>query len=270
MKTRILASLALAPLALLSLTTVARADAPTLSMGNGSYPADTGQCFESADREITQGTPRSKVFHVEFYVEQVMKAGDHTLGEIWDACAKPAGASIVEYLPARIDRIFAEIDAMPEARDTYSIDQAMGECKENIGRALRAGVDPATPIKSKRYEGTVGAVPKDVCDKGAAAVADFYAAHLSEHKKLLKSDKWTLLLKMYPDGYLVQGGNGERTSDAKALAKAKVWFDVSSQETSSCPTKVFSYRRYQFDKAGKLVKTTDKDYCGDPGLKALR
>jgi hypothetical protein len=30
------------------------------------------------------------------------------------------------------------------------------------------------------------------------------------------------------------------------------------------------YYRYQFDKNGKLVKKSEKKYCGDPGAKAMR
>jgi hypothetical protein len=72
---------------------------------------------------------------------------------------------------------------------------------------------------------------------------------------------------------VVPGGDGWRTADPKKLAKATLWFDVSSRAPGDgevCAAKIFVYYRYQFDKAGTLTKESSKNYCGDPGKRALR
>ncbi|HEU0035989.1 MAG TPA: hypothetical protein VFQ53_35500 [Kofleriaceae bacterium] len=91
------------------------------------------------------------------------------------------------------------------------------------------------------------------------------------YRRVLKADKLEMALAA-PVPYTVLGG--EATRDPEKLAASNVWFDALSdqtgQETCRDGVKRKTLRRYQFDRAGKLVKTTTQDFCGSIPASAFR
>jgi hypothetical protein len=145
-------------------------------------------------------------------------------------------------------------------------------CDDALAKWTKEGVSDADTITFPswyEWSGKFGEIKATFCDKADERIKEYYASELAEHKKLMKNDKYAMIEKQYPFGYLVPGST-EATTDAKALAKANLWFYVSTGEACDIAKSNYTYYRYQFDKEHKLVKTTQKTYCGDPGLKALK
>ena len=68
-------------------------------------------------------------------------------------------------------------------------------------------------------------------------------------------------------GVLSSAHLSKKLTAAKTLAKASVWFSAFVGESCAIDKNKYTYYRYQFDKEGKLEKTTEKSYCGDLGVK---
>jgi hypothetical protein len=146
-------------------------------------------------------------------------------------------------------------------------------CYEQITQWRAKGLKDSATITLLSYNlewtGTFGEIEATFCDKGKVRVKQYYEDSLGEHQKLMKNDKYEMIKKQYPSGYYVTGSM-EVITDAKTLAKANVWFNAVIGESCAIDKNKYTYYRYQFDKEGKLKKTTEKTYCGDPGVKALK
>jgi hypothetical protein len=101
-----------------------------------------------------------------------------------------------------------------------------------------------------------------VCKAGMAKFTDDADMRWAPYRKVLKNDKLTMLMKDF-DAIALPGGQG--SDDPKKLVEASVWFvDTSPSETCSNGSQRHRLHRYQFDGQQKLVKTSDKEFCGAP------
>jgi hypothetical protein len=151
------------------------------------------------------------------------------------------------------------------------MDVAGYDCDKAVDEALKLKVPASTPVVAGTYSGTLGTAKKELCSRGRKAFEGYWARKLPEHAALLKNDKWRMFLESQGNGFFVNGYAGERNAEAADLAKAKLWFEQTSWDPEgNCRNSIWVYYRYQFDKNGKLVKESKKQYCGDPGAKAMR
>jgi hypothetical protein len=236
-------------------------------------------CVADADALVKAGTPATTSVTLDRDVGE-LGAGAHTIAEIRAMCAHAVGVAALNDLPVRVAATLDDMDDLAKGRikEAEALRTSARDCHELVDEALAGGVAPDTPVLDPKhgYRGTVAGVKQDVCNAAEDKLAKWTETELGAHKKLLKKDKWALLLKSYPEGFAVPGqpAGTAPTNDPKVLAKATVWFDIQEREPSDddhCTAeKMFTYVRYQFDKQGQLVKQTSTDYCGDPGPKALK
>lgn len=160
-------------------------------------------------------------------------------------------------------------------------------CKEAYDKMIAGGVSPSTQVPEEimredidfhkiEWKGTVKELNDRLCVGAGTKLADDIAAKQAPYKAVLKADKLRLVVNE-KDGtvyrYALTGG--KYTSDAKALAAARVWFlniGRSSAETRYCLNggSLSSVRRYTFDVNHKLLSTTEKEYCGTPPASAYK
>ena len=160
-------------------------------------------------------------------------------------------------------------------------------CREAYDKMIASGVSPSTQVPEDimsadidfpkiEWKGTVKELNDRLCAGGQKKLSDDIAAKHAPLKAALKADKLRLVIDEKTGivySYALAGG--KYTSDAKALAAAKVWFlDIGppSNEAQNCITggRRNSVRRYTFDADHKLISTTQKPYCGDPPASAYR
>jgi hypothetical protein len=144
-------------------------------------------------------------------------------------------------------------------------------CDWAVDEALKLKLPASTPIVAGSFTGTLGTAKKELCSRGARAFQGYWARTYPDHAAVLKNDKWRMFIESQGNGFFVNGDAGERNAEAADLAKAKLWFEQTSWDPEgNCRKSMWVYYRYQFDKNGKLVKESKKQYCGDPGAKAMR
>lgn len=127
-----------------------------------------------------------------------------------------------------------------------------------------------------RWSGTIEELRVKWCDIGLKKVKAEIEAKQAPYKKALKNDKLSMVLPANANAvraYILPGG--AVSSDPKKLAAAKIWFsDTQSVNSTRLVCKggqeIHTVHRYQFDANHKLVKTTDKDYCGAPPKSAYK
>jgi hypothetical protein len=153
-------------------------------------------------------------------------------------------------------------------------------CQATYKAILDAGVAPTTKVefqyKTKgamtTFSGTVEEVKVQLCDASQKALAEVFEVNLAPYKKVLKKDKYRMMAEAYPGGFILPGG-GMESDDAGKLAKANAWFyDLSASDGKiQCLNgQIHTVRRFAFDGSGKLLKTTEKQYCGEPPASAFR
>lgn len=143
-------------------------------------------------------------------------------------------------------------------------------------RVLERDVPGPGPGGKIRWAGTVEELRQKWCDIGLKKVRAEIDAKQAPYKKALKHDKLSMVLPANANAvraYILAGG--AVTSDPKKLAAATVWFSDTQSANSTrlvCKNReeIHTVHRYQFDASHKLVKTTDKDYCGAPPRGAYR
>lgn len=152
-------------------------------------------------------------------------------------------------------------------------------CVKAYEKLIASGVSPSKRVladDSLEWNGTVEEIKEKYCVAPAKKVDDDWDAKQAPYKAALKADKLRLVINensrvIY--SYALAGG--KYTSDAQALAAAKIWFlDVgaATNERRVCVNggKLGSVRRYTFDADHKLLGTTEKEYCGTPPASAYR
>jgi hypothetical protein len=154
-------------------------------------------------------------------------------------------------------------------------------CIQAYDKMIASGISPSTVVPEGEHrgilwKGTVQEIKEKWCDAGLKKITDDIVARHAPYRANLKADKLRLVIDETHGNitsYALPGG--KYTSDAKLLAAAPVWFlDVGppSNELQYCPSggKRNSVRRYSFDAQQKLIRTTQKEYCGDPPASAYR
>lgn len=160
-------------------------------------------------------------------------------------------------------------------------------CIASYNKMIADGISPETQVPEYvmeatmqfpriHWKGTVKELKENWCDVGQKKLTRDIEAEHAPYKAALKGDKLSMVIdektgKIF--SYALAGG--KYTSDAKALAAAKMWFldiGAATNESQYCLNggKRNSVRRYTFDAAHKLIGTTQKPYCGDPPASAYR
>lgn len=160
-------------------------------------------------------------------------------------------------------------------------------CSEAYTKMIASGVSPSTEVPEEimaedidfpkiEWKGTVKELNDRLCAGGGKKLSEDIVAKQAPYKAALKADKLRLVIdEKTGTVYSYALAGGKYTSDAKALAAARVWFldiGTSSAETRICVNggKLGSVRRYTFDINHKLLSTTEKEYCGTPPASAYR
>lgn len=160
-------------------------------------------------------------------------------------------------------------------------------CSEAYKKMIASGVSPSTQVPEEimsedvdfpkiEWKGTVKELNDRLCAGGQKKLSEDIIAKQAPYRAVLKADKLRLVIDEKTGtvySYALVGG--KYTSDAKALAAAKVWFlniGRSTAETRVCVNggALSSVRRYSFDVNHKLIGTTEKEYCGTPPVSAYR
>lgn len=152
-------------------------------------------------------------------------------------------------------------------------------CLNKYEKLIASGVSPSVRVAKYAeldWNGTLGEIKEKYCVAPEKKVNEDWDAKQAPYKAALKADKLRLIVNeksrvIY--SYALAGG--KYTSDAKALADARVWFldiGAATNERRVCVNggKLSSVRRYSFDANHKLLGTTEKEYCGDPPATAYR
>lgn len=160
-------------------------------------------------------------------------------------------------------------------------------CVESYNKMIASGVSPSTQVPEEVmsadpdfpeivWKGTVKELNERLCSGGQKKLTGDIESKQAPYKAALKADKLRLVINedtgmVY--SYALAGG--KYSSDAKALAAARVWFldiGAATNESQYCLNggKRISVRRYTFNAAHKLLGTTHKAYCGDPPASAYR
>jgi len=154
-------------------------------------------------------------------------------------------------------------------------------CIQAYDKMIASGISPSTrvpegDVRGIHWKGTVQEIKENWCDAGLKKVSGDIEAKQAPYKAALKNDKLRLVVDETHGGissYALPGG--KYSDDPKALAAAPVWFlDVGppSNENQYCLSggKRHTVRRYSFDAQHKLLRTTEREYCGDPPASAYR
>jgi hypothetical protein len=154
-------------------------------------------------------------------------------------------------------------------------------CVQSYDEMIASGISPSTNVPEGEHsgipwKGNVQEIKEKWCDTGLKKITGDVAARHAPYRTHLKADKLRLVIDERHGGvtsYALAGG--KYTSDAKLLAAARIWFlDVGapSNERQYCLNggKRNSVRRYSFDAQHKLLRTTEKEYCGNPPASAYR
>ena len=174
----------------------------------------------------------------------------------------------------RLSALRGEIDSLAkgDSTDFKTLTKGVNACNDLIAYAQQV-VDPSTQITVSDYgqtawKGTV-AEAQTWCDQGAKAVDAAKEKLLGPYQKAgIKADKLQLISDHLDVEFNVPGG--ETTSEPRKLAAASVLFLAWGGSNACTNGEPWRLERFQFDKAQKLVKTTEKEYCGDPPKSAYK
>jgi hypothetical protein len=259
---------------LLAIAAPARADEPA----EFGYPHD-GQtnpevaCVEYIDREVKQyGKKLSDSFVVKRDLPGLEK-GTFTLKQLRTMCQKAIPVRLLSRLAAvpagtEKERKALETETNPHPPRVYGVYE---QCVIDVDWALELKLPSSTAIEGTGV--TLGTAKKELCSKPWQVYSDAYAKLHPEIAAVLENDKWKLFISEKGSGYLLPGDSTYRSKEGPELAKAKAWYDattIDAPEGSRCLDYTWVYTKYTFDKDQKLVKTSSKTYCGDPGNKAMR
>jgi hypothetical protein len=232
-------------------------------LNGSSYPDDCAKKLEA----LTDGNvPESITFDLAHDIPE-LKAGKHP----WTA-ARAACKAIV-----------AAVDREAKVRSfAWWADMARAEVKEQTGArgapyfknclstyddAIKAGIPPTEPVTAYNFNDTMQAIRDKWCAPAMAEAQGAQAAAEAPYRKVLKNDKLKLWLK--DTSYIMLAGNPKVTP--ARLAAARVWFeDATPERFCSNGAQVHTLYRFQFDANHKLVKSSEKTYCGHPPASAWR
>jgi hypothetical protein len=133
---------------------------------------------------------------------------------------------------------------------------------------------PATKLSTRAgmipWRGTIESLRTTYCDGPLAAAKSERDERQAPYAKHLRAAKFELART----GRMFTMLGGQNTNDPVRLAAASIWFDVLSDLTGneSCPNNVKrkTLRRYEFSPDHRLLKQTEREFCGDVPDSALR
>lgn len=144
-------------------------------------------------------------------------------------------------------------------------------CITDYDKAIKAGASPTDKVPEHdetnldgttfRWAGTIEEIRQRYCDSALQQAGAQQDARLAPLKKVMKNDK--LKMAAQTGTFILAGGSA--TSDPKRLAAATVWFEDTTPLGKTCNggLEIHIVHRHQFDGQHKLVKTVDRQYCGD-------
>jgi hypothetical protein len=207
-----------------------------------------------------------------------LTVGKHTLAEIKPACEHIRRAGLVVLWEEIALMAVTETPKLHAGGD-YDKRYFTG-CVQAYEKMIKAGISPSETVQEREvpdgsrgkvmWSGSIEDLRKKWCDAGVSKAGAVKSAEDEPYRKVLKADKLRLALDQR--SFLIAGG--AETSDPKKLAAATVWFVDLSRVDPGKPTcsgkDIHTVRRHQFDAAHKLVKTTEKEYCGSPPKSAFQ
>lgn len=242
----------------------ARSDGSWILVGDGSL--EPPRCEVVLGELTARGATDATTFTFPS-ASRDLTAGTHTIAEARAACAQIAHWSKVK----------AFRTAALQARQFDDLEMAK-RCIDTFDAITKAGVKPTEVVPSETvtvggkdevFGGAIEALRAKHCDGPYQKFAAEKARREAPYRKVLKADKLEAALSgrfwMLPGG--VEGAN-----DPKKLAAAKVWFYTltPADGSSRCAGQEITLHRWQFDGKHKLVKTTQKSFCGSPPRSAYR
>ncbi|HLL20666.1 MAG TPA: hypothetical protein VK427_00965 [Kofleriaceae bacterium] len=198
-----------------------------------------------------------------------LKKGVHALPAVRRAC------DAIEYA-GKIKEVERWLTMAAES-DSINNRAAFANCLESYAEATAAGVKPTERVPQRRvrigqdlvmWSGTLEELKIKYCDAGMEKIKAELGKREAPYRKVLKADKLALALGFNATALYVLPG-GDKSMNPKKLAASRVWFDSTSapsNEAQSCSDgrRRVLVRKYVFDARHKLVKTTQKESCGEP------
>jgi hypothetical protein len=239
-----------------------------VSDGVGSDGKNPAPCAQTLAALRDLNVPADRTFELSVDTRD-LKQGNHTVSEARVACDGIEHAATIHKFE-RWAMFAAEIGNL----------KSLENCVIMYDDMAKGGILPTERVPERKvriseeyvmWSGTVEEIRIKYCDGPLKKAEDELAKEESPFRKVLKNDKLKMALATsYPFTLI----GGESTQDPKKLAAASVWFNALSEMTGNetCPrgVKKKTLRRYTFDGQGKLLKQTEKDFCGEIPVKAFR
>lgn len=239
-----------------------------VSDGVGSDGKNPAPCAQTLAALRDLNVPEDRTFELSMDTRD-LKEGNHTLSEARVACDGIEHAATIHKFE-RWAMMAAEIGNL----------KSLENCVTMYDEMVKGGILPTERVPERKvriseeslmWSGTVEEIRTKYCDRPLKEAEEALAKEESPFRKLLKNDKLKMALgTSYPFTLI----GGESTLDPQKLAAASVWFNALSEMTGNetCPggVKKKTLRRYAFDGQGKLLKQTEKDFCGAIPPKAFR
>ncbi len=229
-------------------------------LGPAAADGDVSKCSKTLAQLRAASAPATRTFKLADDSRD-LRAGNHTLAEARLACDQ-------------VDHMIKikAFETWAYAATNLGDIGIYNNCRTTYDQAIAAGVRPSDRVplrtvviagKDVEWSGSIEALRIKYCDEPLQVAEAKLAAEQAPYRKVLRNDKLTMALGAAVP-FTLPGG--ETTWEPKRLAAAMVWFDAVSDQTGqeSCAggIKRKTLRRYAFDSQHKLVKTTEREYCG--------
>jgi hypothetical protein len=219
-------------------------------------------CDETLTKIAAAKIPETVTFKLPYNAPD-LPAGDYPWPKAAPLCPRIKLALAIQNLVGPVD--LAAIDTEktngPPDSDLYRM------CLMQYKNTLAAGVAETEMIFVHDQLLTIKEAKEKWCTAGKAKFDVEAEKRQAPYKKALKGDK--LDMALVDPSFVLPGGAA--TIDAKKLAAASVWFrDTMPDSGCANGAQAHVVHRYQFDGKHKLVKTTDKSYCGNVPASAYR
>jgi hypothetical protein len=228
-------------------------------------------CVAEYDKLRAAGSPDSRTVGVYAPLGDQKNGDVITIKQMRDVCVATGGNLAKDKLRSYLrDAIGSANATLGESNPSATrLAEEGRSCAAAVKAALEGGIDAGEKLESSTWTGPVGAVQAQVCDKAATAADQAIEKMLAPYKAAGMSGDKLAMIKENGGSTLYQIAGGESTLDPQKLTKANVWFEFF--EGDECARgKIETMHRYQFDKNGKLVKNTVREFCGDPPKSAYK